>query len=288
MLSGTDTEEGSDYVKGLFVASVVIAIFILTWFLLLGTLACLGPKRVGLLSGRLLTLPSISNHSDHNNDDGNHLTPANVYDNNDKNSAAAKAVVSSAKRQRRALKYLRCTVLFCSLGIFICCIIMITKGIQSLVHSQENAVEGIRKGQELADEAVVLIDTFVRLANDTGTQSRKMATQLNTNFCPAVREELCPNLAKYLDNPYAEGAIEQAGTDVQTLEEICNFEGIPYADKVESIINAGTGKLIPDSLIRTREDIVEISEMLGNMEENSGECSVGMNICAHYSVLDSH
>ena len=58
---------------------------------------------------------------------------------------------------------------------------MITKGIQSLVYSHQNAVSGLSKGQELADEAVDLIDTFAALANETATASRGFATQLNTN-----------------------------------------------------------------------------------------------------------
>ena len=280
LLFGLKDEEGTDYVQGLFAASIIIAIFMITWFICLGVLAFLGPKRVGLLSGRLLTLPSNNRsyqsngygHHDPNDDDRIHLPPANVYDNNTTtNNVDESTTASSPRRQRRALKIVRCTVLFCSLGIFICCMVMITKGIQSLMHSQKEAASGISKGQELADEALLLIDTFAALANETATASRKLATQLNTDYCPAVREELCPNLSEYLDSPYAEAVAEQAGTDVQTLSEICNFDGIPYADQVETLINARTKEWIPDSVTQTRQDIVEVSQMLGDMQENSGE-----------------
>ena len=277
LLYGVDEEEGSEYVRGLFVASMIIAIFMITWFLCLAVLACLGPKRVGLLSGRLLTLPSNNNTSshsnhDHSDDDRIHLPPANVYDNNTTtNNVDESTTASSPRRQRRALKIVRCTVLFCSLGIFICCMVMITKGIQSLMHSQKEAASGISKGQELADEALHLIDTFAALANETATASRELATQLNTNYCPAVREELCPNLIEYLDSPYAEAAAEQAGTDVQTLDEICNFEGIPYADELETLLNTRTKDWFPNSVTQTRQDILEVHKKLGDMHENSGE-----------------
>ena len=279
LLFGLEDEEGTDYVQGLFAASTIIAIFIFTWFICLGVLAFLGPKRVGLLSGRLLTLPS-NNRSFQSNGYGNrdpsddiriHLPPANVYDNNaTTNNVDESTTASSPRRQRRALKVVRCTVLFCSLGIYICCMVMITKGIQSLMHSQKEAASGISKGQELADEALHLIDTFAALANETATASRELATQLNTNYCPAVRQELCPNLIEYLDSPYAEAAAEQAGTDVQTLDEICNFEGIPYADELETLLNTRTKDWFPNSVTQTRQDILEVHKKLGDMHENSG------------------
>ena len=148
---------------------------------------------------------------------------------------------------------------------------MVTKGIESLSSSQKNAVQGIEKGQQLADEAVYLIDTFLALTNETTAASRDLALQLNTNFCPTVRAELCSNLTEYLDSPYVAAAAAQAGTNVQTLEDICNFNDIPYADQVEKLINARIQELIPAELLQTRQDIVEVSDMLAHVRSNAGE-----------------
>jgi len=268
-------DEGYEYAKGLFAASLIIAIFIIFWFIFLCVFTCLGPKRVGLLSGRLLqpqqgqSNPSNDNRNDNLDYDRVHLpAAAQVYDNKDTTGELYSSQTPQVSpRQKRILIFSRVMVLFCSLGIVVCSILMVTKGVDSLVSASDSALEGMDKAQDLANEAVDLIDRFVEVADSATGASRTFVSELNTGFCPTVREELCTNL----ESAWADA--REVGVNLEDLPDVeCDFSGIPYEEEVEALLNTRTTKL-KDELYKSRADIVEVSEMLGTARDNAGESS---------------
>jgi hypothetical protein len=57
LLEGTEEDPPNDYLKGLVATSITIFIFFVCWMLVLLLFKCLGPSKVGGLSGRLSPLP---------------------------------------------------------------------------------------------------------------------------------------------------------------------------------------------------------------------------------------
>lgn len=300
-------DERSDYAKGLFAASLLIAAFIIVWFIMLCVFRCLGPKNVGMLSGKLFQPHQAPARSRKPNDQRNEdldddkvLLPAaaQVYDSNDMGAPRSPSNHSQkpsvSARQKQILTFTRVTVLTCSLGIVACSVFMVTKGAQSLVSAKNSALDGIEKGQSLADQAVGLIDHFIRVADSSTRASREFILELNTGFCPAVREELCTNLetawagAKEVDGVLVdENGVEVNVEDLPDVE--CDFSGIPYGMDVELLLNTKT-TAVRDQLYYTRADIVEVSEKLATLREKGGEsstCSVFVLIVLKFMICCS-
>jgi len=212
-----------------------------------------------MFSGELFQPPSSSQQQstqpNNNGDDRVHLPAAHVYDDaaiqqNASNHSSTNSI--SRRHQRRRLRNTRIAVLTCCLGIVVCAVLMVTKGVQSLVKSSDNAIGGIEKGQELADGAIALIDDFIAVSDSASETTNQFAQQIN-GFCPAVRDELCTNL-------------NDADVPVE-----CNFDGIPYDTEVEALLNAKDA-VVATELYSTRDDMVELSQILADARAKAGAC----------------
>jgi hypothetical protein len=64
MLMNESKEDGEDYIWGLLAASITIFCFFLVWLFLLLGFKCMGPNRVGWLSGSMIPLPAMPQEED--------------------------------------------------------------------------------------------------------------------------------------------------------------------------------------------------------------------------------
>jgi len=246
------SEEQTDYLTGLTAASIIIAAFIIVWFILLIVFKCLGPNRVGFFSGKLYQ-PVWQRQEQLA------VKRAQVYDNNDnlQTSGGVPPAERQAvlRRQHRQLRNMRVVALCCSAGIVICAILMITMGVDSLARASNNALDGIEEGQRLTDNATQIIDSFIEVSQDARADIQSFAQELNGICVEDGRDALCTNL------------------DQPELDVVCDFDfagiDIDLGSELETILNS-RDTVVEDKLTSLRADMDEFSTLLADLRENAG------------------
>ena len=258
-------EQAEDYVQGVAAASILIAAFVVAWFIVLVVLKCLGPQRVGLLSGRLYH-PDWQRQEDEarllqqsrmreSNDQRGSFPSAQIYDDTGGGGGSVSDEEEQRRRrasftagQKRRLRNTRIVVLLCSLGIVACAILMLTKGVESLYQASDNAIDGIAMGRDLASEALDVIDAFLLVAGKERNVTRGFLQEIN-GFCPREgRPDVCIDpVAPVLD---------------------CDFE-FPYGPEIEELVDSRT-TLVQDELLSLRGDVEEIEQVLGDLRQSAG------------------
>jgi hypothetical protein len=107
----------SDYLKGLLASSITCFCFFLCWTLALWVMKCLGPQKVGGLSGRMKALPSKPVESSYNSsgegDDGNTMYKQDVEE-----------WTQHYQQTRGRLNMTRAAVVFAVLSIIVIAVLM--------------------------------------------------------------------------------------------------------------------------------------------------------------------
>jgi hypothetical protein len=264
-----------EYVWGAVGTAIFIFGFVLVWFILILTCMFLGPKRVGIFSGRHLKVHpvAITNSSTrgnitttapqdtveqvkkeeqgvvieaNNNTEKHDLKGENVNHPSEMNDDFKNVHQEMSLQYRIRLNRVRIAVLMSSFGIVVSVILFLTAGIQSLVNSSNNVISSLEMGQELSLEAVVLIDDFVNRLNTTTVDISDLLSKVN-NFCPKVTDAICKNI---------------------TNSQTCNFTGIPvsntFADAFENLIDSG-GAIVTNPLFDARSDLLDLNVELGQV-----------------------
>lgn len=192
LMTGNEDEQ-REYMKGLLSSSIAIFCLFLVWLIFLLVFRCMGPYEVGILSGKPRPLPPKPP-----NDSGDLI----VW-----------------KRQRSLaetrMNRLRAMICFCGIAIIISACLMSLKGVNNLTQSLQDGTDAIAIAENLAREAIGLIDGVTKLNGATGKVVDDLLEDMN-DICPLKRPEgICLNL-----------------NDVST----CDFDGILESDIIETLI----------------------------------------------------
>lgn len=115
LISGTKSQ-GEDYLWGLIASSILIFAISVVWCILLLAFKCIGPRRVGWLSGRHVPLPP---------------NPGNEQDPNDDNSKVEEGPTAWKNKYNkiiRARTIMKALVVVAGIGIIINAIMLSLKG----------------------------------------------------------------------------------------------------------------------------------------------------------------
>jgi hypothetical protein len=233
LLTGTE-EQARDYLRGVLACSLAIGVFFVVWALVIIVLRCLGPNRVGFLSGKL---PQIANP------DLSHLGWSDVGSEEQSNQ-----LVQWEKRQRvrkRNLLASRVVVLFCSLGIVISAIVMITLGAKNLQRSVSTTFDALDKTQGNINEAISIIDEYMSLQSEIISSMTEFLVAVN-EACLNQTDQICSNLRNMSDPQ-------------------CDFTGIPYMDEFNSTLNSSKLYII-DDLKSYKNDLEETNQLITDIE----------------------
>jgi hypothetical protein len=226
LITGTD-EQARDYLKGVLACAIAIGVFFVVWSLILIALRCLGPYRVGMLSGKVpQVIKPDPSHSEESN--------------GDKKEESIQKWEKKMRFQKRNRLVSRIIVLFCSLGIVVSALVMISLGAKELRNSISTTFEGLDETQENVNEAISMIDNYISLQNKIVLNITEFLNTLN---------ESCPNLCSSLN-----------ATGSQ-----CNFTDIPNGDQLESIFSNSKLYII-DKLEGYISDLQDVYDFISKIE----------------------
>jgi hypothetical protein len=251
LFSGASSEDQSEYLIGAMAGAITMGVFIIVWIMAIFGLKCLGPHRVGIFSGRQLR-PKIAAGQGKENDEEEEIWS---HDEDFQFNSDGEADVSNSynkeeqfrDKQTQRLNRARITVLCCSVGIVVSAIIMVTKGSQTLNQSANSGLAGLQKAQQLTDDAIQIIDTFIAIEKQANDSIQAFLGNVN-EICPTVTSEICTKL----DTPQPE----------------CDFSNIPYGDDLELILSSPQG-IIYDQVSGMRADLVDLQRLLANTESSA-------------------
>lgn len=167
-----DQAEQRDYVKGLIASSIAIFALFIVWLIFLVVFKCMGPYQVGILSGRPRPLPPM---------------PAN-------DSGDLIAWEQRRSQVESRLNRLRILVIICGMVIVVSACLMSVKGVSSLTRSLSEGTHAIKLSENLAEEAIQLIDEVVALNQETEKAIHSLLIDIN-GICPSQRPNgICTNL----------------------------------------------------------------------------------------------
>jgi hypothetical protein len=167
---------------------------------------------------------------------------------------------------------LRMTALLAGMGIFICCVLAVIKGLEHLRDSVDNSGAGFMQGNRLALEGADLLARYEREQTNLVRDLRDVVPRINT-FCPNVRDTIC---------------------DVDTegrLRDACNFTDIPLADLLQSLnLPEIDVSVVVDELAGIREDLMDLAADLDDYETKVDEIEwpfdVAKVFCIGVAILD--
>jgi len=278
-------EQQKDYALGVLASAIAIFAVIMGWFIAIMILACLGPRRVGIWSGRQVPRrpkptaaaqqqPQVVGEDTYHDEEDDESWQ---YKNNNESPPQMLGIPTSIyvkdegvagtpdtagttgqdwqglsdwyeerQLQERCLRNARIAVLVCSVCITICVILMWSLGLRSLDGTANNAYDGLDQAKSLSDQAIGLIDRFLSLQDETVDTSVAFLNTVNA-ICPAVASELCTNLDNF----------DSAN---------CDFNALPaLGDEIESIVN-GQRTILLDNVYSLRADVVEFQDIVNNID----------------------
>lgn len=171
LMQGTP-EEQKDYLKGLMASSIAMFCFFLVWMIFLVVFKCMGPKEMGILSGKARPLPPQPPEG----------------------SEELEAWQQRRANAERRLGLIRVLICICGLFIIISSCLMAVKGVSSLTQSLNDGTQAIAISQNLANRAIKLIDRVTIQNNKTAKAVDELLVDLN-GICPLQRPDgLCTDL----------------------------------------------------------------------------------------------
>lgn len=278
-------DDGQDYLVGVIASSILIFFFFLVWGAMLIGMKCLGPNRVGIFSGKQVypEAPSAQlteaddeapemmlkegedvappsstgtgtpeesheesrEESHEESQEGEDAAPSETIE--ESHSEALSQWQVATQRQQRRLKRSRVMVLVCSLGITICVIIMIVMGVDGLVRTNDNAFEGVDKGLNLTEQAIVLVDNFIAGQDQLGNVTLSFISAAG-GICPNIAAELCAKVTN------------------STVEEECDFTLIPldFAQDMQTFFDERNTPIL-DEMVDFRNDLSELEGVLSDL-----------------------
>jgi hypothetical protein len=114
MLMNESKEDGEDYIRGLLAASITIFCFFLVWLFMLLGFKCMGPNRVGWLSGSLAPFSAEPQEED--------------YDDAEEYKQDLEQWHKEHNRVSRRMNWIRALVVFAALLIIINSVLLCVKG----------------------------------------------------------------------------------------------------------------------------------------------------------------
>jgi hypothetical protein len=127
-------------------------------------------------------------------------------------------------------------------------------------------ITGVEEGQELTEEAVVLVVNFL--------SRQKMALEVLTPFVEEING-ICPNVTKEICEDI---------TDSKT----CNFTGVPLSEEFQSVfeflIDNGKGIAL-DKADSLRDDLNELNEELGKVSDQISSFNWAFAVATVFAVL---
>ncbi len=331
----TTHAEKREYVGGVATSSIMIFVFITTWFALILICMCLGPDRVGFFSGRQKNLErerdpdketdgvvanegndasledpnaAIKKKGDVLNDEEDDVamvdqnigtvitgvgedSPENVINeevlpdefvensnrkslNESQNDAVKSYRKSLAECQHDELEILyrtrlfraRIVVLTCSVGVVISVILFLSYGVQNLLQSSKDVVAGVEQGQELATEAIELINNAISRQASVVKVLRPYLEDIN-GICPNATKSICEDI-----------------TDAST----CDFEGIPLPDDFQVAFTFLIGYARNTTLSKldgVRQDLISLEEDLEKVAQQISSFNWAFAIASAFAVL---
>ena len=131
---------------------------------------------------------------------------------------------------------IRVTVLVAGFTIVVMAILLIVYGIQRLSGSVSDSVNGIDQALALCDSAVTILDSFLRVRNDTLAVASAAAIETNFTVCPPIEAAICG--------------------------------GQPCSNILQQIVDYFTqNQGVYDSLANIQHDVVEIQSLLTSVDE---------------------
>ena len=204
LMTGTP-EEQSDYVKGLIASSFAIFGLFLVWLIWLAVFHCMGPKEVGILSGKPRPLPPM---------------PAD--------NAGELETWRLLKSQRElTLDRLRMIVCICGMVIVISACLLSVQGVSSLTRSLDDGTEALALIQSLTKQAIALVNRVVEQNEVTASAVQDLLQDINF-ICPLQKPNgICTNIKDAntcdFDGIFGDGAII-----VSTIRHFQEEKSSPY------------------------------------------------------------
>jgi len=162
---------------------------------------------------------------------------------------------------KRRLKRIRIAVLFCSLCIIVCVILMCVYGVDSLIKSLNQVQNGLVNGQNLAEEAIRLIDGQIAKQSNVSATVDQVWEEIN-GFCP-FQNVICANVTTPAD---------------------CDLTGFPLAGEIEVLLN-NTQEYVYDQLVFMRTDLERIIEELVNLNNKAKSYNWAFYVAAAFAAL---
>eukprot|EP00977_Amphora_coffeiformis_P024856 scaffold17366_cov182-Amphora_coffeaeformis.AAC.5 len=163
---------------------------------------------------------------------------------------------------------LRAIAAFAGLGVFLMGVFMITKGIEGLDGSINEAGLALIEGQKLMEQAAILIENY-------STRQQPLLERVQTTrqafngWCPNVRETIC-----------------EVNPITQDLTDNCNFEGIPLAQIFQDIQLPNLESVtIFEDLEDLVDDLRDWSSDLNEYEESIEDVEWPFQVAKAFAVI---
>ena len=297
------TDKEQDYLIGLLATSITTGIIFICWtFLLIEFRFCLGPSKVGGLSGKMSKLPpkpiprpitavsskqeSTSSSSSHNissekdddgdsDDDNSNGQIDSVDDSQEKQEEDQQSTDLPAQlsldewsntynKAKRRHRICKAIVIFAAMCIIVLAFTLCFMGVGSLVHDSIGAgLETIDIAQDLAAHGIELIDEVIETTSYIGQNITGIVTAAHDTICPEFQDFACDQI----------NVIENNFDSLQGCDFSIEFEDVFVDDATfKDFVNQfnDTRNDFLKDLASTRnnlEDIVEFTESIENKVE---------------------
>lgn len=218
-----NNEDAANYLTGVLVGALIVGVVFVSWAIVLIICKCLGPQRVGLMSGGFAEAENNGRKKNLKRDDLNlsEMAQAVVYDSD--SAAEDQSFTSShtdTSNRLQTLKRVRFTLGISGAIMFVFCLIFIAFGVRHLLDALDDTRRGLNEAERLADGAVRLIDDF-DLAQAAAIQATEAFSDQVRGFCP----QICPDVTSDCDL----SQIPQG----ESLNSVLSFSQESYIDSLD-------------------------------------------------------
>lgn len=239
---------------------------VLLWAVVLIGLRCAGHKRVGMVCSGTPP-PRVRRHKKLESAE---KPPLEGADDEPTRITEQQTVVVKSEGQSltsaRLMQNLRLVVLGCCVGMIVCIILLMTKGVPNLIQASSHVSAALLDSQSLTNDAIVLWDAYVERQKITIQETQAYLQDFNS-FCPTKfeNETLCTNI-----------------TDVSS----CDWSALPsvIAPLVESLFVSSLA-LIWDDVNDIRDDLVELYDVFGQAHDASNNFDWVFALATLFAVL---
>ena len=160
----------------------------------------------------------------------------------------------------------RIVVLTCSVGVVISVILFLSYGVQNLLQSSKDVVAGVEEGQELATEAIELINNAISRQESVVEVLTPYLEDIN-GICPIVSKAICEDITNSLT---------------------CDFEGIPVPDEFQAaflwLLSYAKNTTL-SKLDGVRQDLISLNEELEKVADKISSFNWAYAIASVFAIL---